>query len=303
MMVGLLFFASCQELKEEPLAKEPESVEQKFDRLVFLGAVNKATRSYEEEARNSKKGKNFRSIYDSEKRIERYIGDIAQGFNTSDSFFNVIPETSWDAPFQGNVLANEAVLDKSSLSPRVRMHIDQFENAMNQIADRYEKGFMSENQVRNELKTICKSRGNIIKSDTNLSTTDRGDLSDAFYVFDEITDELSLILQDPTTLENGFIRTRFGRALVRTLLVAAITVAVVYTVGLAVPAIKLKSLYLGHKAGLAAVTTKTTVAGGKMYAALTYGLGKGMIGAVQKWDEEWKGLGKESIYAAVKVAW
>ncbi|EIM73688.1 hypothetical protein A3SI_17354 [Nitritalea halalkaliphila LW7] len=182
------------------------------------------------------------------------------------------------------------------------MHIDQFENAMNQIADQYEKGFMSENQVRNQLKTICKNRGDVIKSDTNLSSTDRGELSDAFYVFDEITDELSLILQDPNALANGFTRTRFGRSLVRALLVAAITVAVVYTAGLAAFGIKMKSLYLGHKAAFAGLTTKTTVAGGKMYAALTYGLGKGMIGAVQKWDEKWKGLWKKTIYATVKVA-
>lgn len=182
------------------------------------------------------------------------------------------------------------------------MHVDQFEATLNHIADSYELGLISEIEIKEELKTICKNRGNIIETDINLSISDREDLSDAFYILDEITDELSLILEDPT-YQNGFIRTKLGRALVRTLLVAAITVAVVYTVGLAVPAIKLKSLYLGHKAGLTALTTKTTVAGGKMYAALTYGLGKGMIGAVQKWDEEWKGLGKESIYAAVKVAW
>ncbi|EIM73689.1 hypothetical protein A3SI_17359 [Nitritalea halalkaliphila LW7] len=56
-MTGLLFFASCQELNEEPLAKNPESVEEKFDRLKFLSAGNKAMNIYQEEARNSQKAK------------------------------------------------------------------------------------------------------------------------------------------------------------------------------------------------------------------------------------------------------
>ncbi|WP_106567798.1 hypothetical protein [Cecembia rubra] len=62
-----------------------------------------------------------------------------------------------------------------------------------------------------------------------------------------------------------------------------------YTAGLAAGAIKMGSVAAGHKAGIAALTTKTTILGGKMYSALFYGLGKGMIGAVKKWNEKWKG--------------
>lgn len=302
LLLGLLFFTSCQEIQERPLDIKQETTIEKFDRLVFLRAVNKATKKYQAEARDYKKSINFRSINDFEQQIEQYVEHVADGFNTNDSFFNLIPESSWDDPYQNHVFTNEATLDKNNLSPRVRLHVDQFEAALNHIADSYELDLISEIEIKEQLKTICKNRGNIIETDINLSISDREDLSDVFYILNEITDELSLILEDPI-YQNGFIRTKLGRALVRTLLVAAITIAVVYTAGLVTPALKMKSLYLGHKAAMTAITTKTTVLGGKMYSALTYGLGKGLIGGVQKWNDEWKGIGNETLYAAVKVAW
>lgn len=89
----------------------------------------------------------------------------------------------------------------------------------------------------------------------------------------------------------------------RAVIVAAVTAAVIYTGAALIGTVKLKSLYLGHKAGWAAITTKTAIgASGKMYTALTYGLGKGIIGAAEKWEKEWEGLVKEAKYA-VKIAW
>lgn len=54
---------------------------------------------------------------------------------------------------------------------------------------------------------------------------------------------------------------------------------------------------------LAVITKKTSIgASGKLYPALTYGLGKGAIEAVQKWDKPWEGIQKEGKYA-VKAVW
>lgn len=44
-LIGLLFFTSCQEIQENPLNKEQETTIEKFDRLVFLSAVNKAKKN------------------------------------------------------------------------------------------------------------------------------------------------------------------------------------------------------------------------------------------------------------------
>jgi len=167
------------------------------------------------------------------------------------------------------------------LSPRVQLHIDQFEHQINQIAERYESGNISDDEVKNELKRICQTRAGLIKFDANLSVANRAELSEIFYVMDAIADDVSLVLQDPS-LPNGFTKSKFGRAFLRVILVAAVTVAFVYTAGLATGVVKMKSLYLAHKGGLAAITTKTKVAGGKMYSALYYGLGKGMIGVRSK---------------------
>jgi hypothetical protein len=62
LMTSLLILGSCQELQEIPIAQE-ESIEIKFDRLRFIGAVSEASKEYASELRNPVKNKNFRTIY------------------------------------------------------------------------------------------------------------------------------------------------------------------------------------------------------------------------------------------------
>jgi hypothetical protein len=300
-MTVLILMGSCQELEEKPLVQE-ESLDAKFDRIRFLGAISKASLEYDEGLRNPIKNLNFRTVYDSDVVIHDYINNIASRLNTQDNYFKTIPETTWNNTYNGQTFTNETQLDKSTLSPRVRAHIDQYENAINSVADRYENGLLTENQLKNELKTICKNRGNSIKSDGSISMAERGDIAEIFFVMDDMTDDLMLVLQDPT-FENASFFKRLGRALVRVILVAAVTAAIIYTGGLAVGAWKMKSIYLGHKAGWAALTKKVSIgASGKLYPGFYYGIGKGMIGATQKWSLEWEGVGKEAKYA-VKAVW
>jgi hypothetical protein len=110
------------------------------------------------------------------------------------------------------------------------------------------------------------------------------------------------MLQDSSITNANFFK-RFVRALARTLMVAVVSAAIVYTGGLAAGVIKFKSAVLGHKLGWAAITKKVTIgASGKLYPGLMYGLGKGAIEAAQKWDKPWEGLQKEAKYA-VKAVW
>lgn len=301
-MTSLLILGSCHELQEIPIAKE-ESIEIKFDRLQFLGAVSEASKEYALELRNPVKNKNFRTIYDTDVVIHDYIDNIATRLNTSDDYFKTIPESSWNDPYQGQTFANEITLDKSALSPRVKIHIDNYENAINSVVNRYESGLISENQLKNELKSVCQNRGNSIKSDGNIPVADREDISEIFYVMDEMTDDLLLVLQDPA-FENAFIKSRLGRALARVLLVAAVTAAIYFTGGIAASIIKAGSIHSGvFKAGLTAITKSTKiVSGGKLYSGLMMGLGKGTIQAAGRWDQPWEGITKEAKYG-IKLAW
>jgi hypothetical protein len=301
-MTVLILMGSCQELEEKPLVHE-ESLDAKFDRIRFLGAVSKASLEYDEGLRNPIKNLNFRTIYDSDVVIHDYINNIASRLNTQDNYFKTIPETSWNNTYNGQTFTNEAQLDKSTLSPRIRAHIDQYENAINIVADRFENGLLTESQLKNELKTICKNRGNSIKSDGSISMADREDIAEIFFVMDDMTDDLMLVLQDPTFENASFIK-RLGRALGRVLLVAAVTAVIYFTGGVAASILKVGSLHSGiFKAGLTAVSKSTKLAsGGKLYSGLMMGLGKGTIQAVGRWDEEWEGIGKEAKYG-IKLAW
>lgn len=303
-LIGLLFFTSCQEIQEQPLSKDQEITNQKFDRLVFLSAVNKATKNYREEANKTKSGKNIRSFYENENIVEDYINNIASEFNSEDLYFQTIPEATWEEPYNGHIFENEAIIDKNILDPKIRMHIDEYENTINNLADQYEFGNLTDDQAINELKNLSKNKGNIIKSDLNIIQEEREDMADLFYTLDDISDDILVLFEDPSFEgQNLFLKKKFFRALVRAVIVAAVTAAVIYTGAALIGTVKLKSLYLGHKAGWAAITTKTAIgASGKMYTALTYGLGKGIIGAAEKWEKEWEGLVKEAKYA-VKIAW
>jgi hypothetical protein len=299
--MAVWFLGSCQELEEEPMQLEA-SVEEKFDRDMFLASVHQASLEYAEGIRNPKKNINFRTVYDSDMVIHDYIESVASRMNTPQNYFKVIPEETWDDPYQGHVFTQEADLDKNTLSPRVRMHVDQLESAVDQIANRYESGLINEDQVKSQLKSSLRTMGNTVSLDFSIPSQERGDIADIFYTLDGATDDIALLLQDPAIGNASFFK-RFVRALVRTILVAAVSAAIVYTGGLAAGVIKFKSAFLGHKLGWAALTKKATIgASGKLYPALTYGLGKGAIEAVQKWDKPWEGLKKEAKYA-VKAVW
>lgn len=301
-LVFLLFFSSCEKLTEAPVITEAVD-EDKFNRDSFLQAINKASLEYASEIKKSKKHMNFRTVYDSDIMIHSYIERIASELNTSDNYFKLIPENTWNDPYQGNVFEHEAILDKSIISQRLNIHVEQFESQINELAERYEKDQLSENQVKNELKAASRSIGSTIDSDLYLSSQDRGDFSEIFYTLETATDDIALILKDPTST-NAFLSHRMVRALVRTILVAAVTAAIIYTGGLAVGIIKLKSgIAIAHKAGLVALTKKVSIgASGKLYAGLYFGLGKGMIEATQKWDKPWEGISKEAKYA-LKAVW
>ncbi|MCH7397330.1 hypothetical protein MM236_04990 [Belliella sp. DSM 107340] len=313
MMVGLLFFASCQELKEEPLAKEPESLEQKFDRLKFLSAVNKATNIYQEEARNSKKGKNFRSIYDSENRVERYIGDIADALETPNFSYNVVSGNSWDAPIQGNSNIEEYTFDQSDLPINVRRHVIAYENKIDNILSRYENNQINDNQLINEIKSASTVEGNLSKNDPSLTLEDREALSEIFYSTSEMAlpiHELLLLEGNPT---NAFFKSRLGRAFGRILLavvatavVVAVPVAAVAVAKTLVTGMTLSTVKIGVAQGIgkivAASLTKGVAIGGatKVSGALLTGLYAGVKSAGEKWDTEWKGI-KEETKALVKI--
>lgn len=302
LLVFLVFFSSCEKLEERPVITEVV-VEEKFNRDSFLQAVNKASLEYAAEIKKSKKHLNFRTVYDSDIMIHSYIERIASGLNTTENYFKLIPENTWNDPYQGNVFEQEAILDKSIISPRLNMHLEQFEIQINEIAERYEKDQLSENQVKNELRSASRSIGSNIGSDLYLPTQDRGDFSEIFYTLETATDDIALVLSD-SALTNAFFSNRMVRALVRTILVAAVTAAIIYTGGLAVGIIKLKSgIAIAHKAGLVALTKKVSIgSSGKLYAGLYFGLGKGMIEATQKWEKPWEGISKEAKYA-IKAVW
>lgn len=299
--MAVLFLGSCQEMEEEPLQLEA-SVEEKFDRDLFLASVHQASLEYAEGIRNPKKNINFRTVYDSDVVIHDYIESVASRMNTPQNYFKIIPEETWEDPYQGHVFTQEADLDKNTLSPRVRAHVDQFEVQVDQIANRYESGLINEDQVKSQLKSSLRTMGNTVSLDFSIPSQERGDIADIFYTLDGATEDIALLLEDPSIANANFFR-RFVRALARTLLIAVVSAAIVYTGGLAAGVIKFKSAVLGHKLGWAALTKKVSIgASGKLYPALTYGLGKGAIEAVQKWDKPWEGIQKEGKYA-VKAVW
>lgn len=182
------------------------------------------------------------------------------------------------------------------------MHLDQFEIQGDQIANRYESGLISEGQVKSQLKSSLRSMGNAVSLDVSISSQERGYVANIFYTLDGTTDDIAILLQDPSIANASFFK-RFVRALARTLLVAVVSAAIVYTGGLAAGVIKFKSAALGHKLGWAALTKKVSIgASGKLYPGLMYGLGKGAKEAMQKWDKPWEGIQKEAKYA-VKAVW
>lgn len=305
--MAVLFLGSCQEMEEEPLQLEV-SVEEKFDRNLFLASVHQASLEYAEGIRNPKKNINFRTVYDSDVVIHYYIESVASSMNTPDNYFKIISEETWEDPYQGHVFTQEAELDKNTLSPRVRAHVDQFEVQVDQIANRYESGLINEDQVKSQLKSSLRTMGNTVSLDFSIPSQERGDIADIFYTLDGATDDLAILLQDPSIANANFFR-RFVRALARILLVAAVSAIIVYTGGFAASIIKFKAgVAAAHKAGLKAsgilgLAKKTSVgASGKLYSGLYYGLGKGAIEAVQKWDKPWEGVKKEAKYA-VKAVW
>ena len=305
--MAVWFLGSCQELEEEPMQLE-DSVEEKFNRDMFLASIHKASLEYAEGIRNPKKNINFRTVYDSDVVIHDYIESVASSMNTPDNYFKIIPEETWDDPYQGHVFTQEADLNKNTLSPRVRMHVDQFESVVDQIANRYESGLINEDQVKSQLKSSLRAMGNTVSLDFSIPNQERGDIADIFYTLDGATDDIALLLQDPAISNASFFK-RFVRAIARTLLVAAVSAIIVYTGGFAASIIKYKAgVAVAHKAGLKAsgilaLTKKTSIgASGKLYSGLYYGLGKGTIEAVQKWDKPWEGIKKEAKYA-VKAIW
>jgi hypothetical protein len=297
----VFFLGSCQELEEQPILLQAP-VEEKFDRDLFLKSVHQASLDYVEGIRNPMKSLNFRTVYDSDVVIHNYIESIATRMNTPQNYFRIIPEETWNDPYQGHVFTQESTLDKNVLNPRVRMHVDQFEIQVDQIANRYESGLISEDQVKSQLKSSLRSMGNTVSLDFSVPSQERGDVANIFYTLDGATDDLAILFQDPSLANANFWK-RLGRALGRALLVAAVSAIIVYTGGLAAGAIKFKSVALGHKFGWAALTKKVSIgASGKLYPGLMYGLGKGAIEAVQKWNKPWEGIQKEAKYA-VKAVW
>jgi hypothetical protein len=300
-LTGILFLGSCQEIKEIPIVLE-DSLEVKFDRLMFLAAVNKATAVYVEEARNPARNKNFRTIYNTDFVVHDYIDNIASGYNSSSQWFQTLREDSWNDPYNGHVFANEVFLDKNNLSPRLKMHVDSFENSLNSVANQYENGNLSDDQVLSQVKSLTKIKGNEIKSDGIIPLANRNDIADIFYLTEEMTGNILLVLENPASHNARLIDKRWFRALIRVILVAAVTAAVIYTGGAALSLLKVGSISAAKKAGLAAITKKVAVGSGKLYPGLMYGIGKGIINAGQKWDDEWSGVLEEGKYG-VKIAW
>jgi hypothetical protein len=300
-LAGILFLGSCQEIEEIPIVLE-DSLEVKFDRLMFLGAVNKATAVYVEEARNPDKSKNFRTIHDTDVVVHDYIDNIAAEYNTSSQWFQTLPEDSWNDPYNGQVFANEVFLDKNNLSPRLKMHVDSFENSLNSVANQYENGSLTDDQVLSQVKSLTKIKGNKIKSDGIIPLANRNDIAEIFYIIEEMTGDIMLVLDNPNFHNARLFNKKWFRAVIRVILVAAVTAAVIYTGGAALSLLKVGSIGAAKKAGLAAIMKKVAVGSGKLYLGLIYGLGKGIINAGQKWDDEWSGVLEEGKYG-VKIAW
>lgn len=100
LIMAVMFLGSCQELEEQPILLEAP-VEGKFDRDLFLKSVHEASLDYVEGIQNPMRSLNFRTVYDSDVVIHNYIESIASRMNTPQNYFKIIPEETWNDPYQG----------------------------------------------------------------------------------------------------------------------------------------------------------------------------------------------------------
>jgi hypothetical protein len=306
LLIGVLFFSSCQELEDQPLA-EVEIKEEKFDRFKFLDAVNLATKVYQEEVSNSKKGKNFRSIYEDEQRIDKYIGDIAGALETPTFNYNVIPGDSWDQPITGVNNPKEYEFTQNDLPINLRRHVIAYENKIDNILTRYENNQLSEDQLINEVKIASRAEGNLSEVDPSLTVEERKNLADIFHSSSDLALPIHQLLHLEGGPTNRFFKTRFGKAFGRILLavvataiivavpVAAVAAGKAWVTGMSLTSVKIGAVQGVGKIVAASLTKGLAVKGtGKISAALLTGLSVGVKSAAEKWDTEWKGWEEET---------
>jgi hypothetical protein len=301
LLVFLLFFSSCEHLTEAPVITEAV-VEDKFNRDSFLQAINKASLEYASEIKKSKKHMSFRTVYDSDIMIHSYIERIASGFNSPSLWYKPTAENSWPDPYEGHHFKNEAVLDKSSLTPKLKTHIDNFESSVDALVTLHENDRLTDTQAIHEIKSILNTTGNQIKTDGNLPLLDRIDLAEIFFLTNKMSEDLILVLED-ASLEEHRVKSKFLRAFFRVALAVAITAAIVYTGAAALSLLKFGSVAGAHSVGTAALAGKVVIgASGKLYPALMTGIGTGLKTAGSNWEKDWQGIVKEGKYA-IKIAW
>ena len=304
-LTGILFLGSCQEIKEIPIVLE-DSLEVKFDRLMFLGAVNKATAVYVEEARNPKSSKTFRSITDSDHRVERYIGDIADALETPDFSYNIVSGNLLDQPIIGNNNSEQYSFDYNDLPLNVSRHLKAFESNVDKILLRYENHQMDDSQLVNELKAVSNLEGHLSQTDASLSFEDREALAEIFYSTSELAQPIRELLLVEGVHTNAFFKSRFGTAFLRVMLgviataiIVAVPVAAMAAakllLGASDPTIKI-AVAKGATKGVAALTKGVTIGKAKVSVALMTGLHGGLKHAHKNWGKEWQGIGEETVF-------
>jgi hypothetical protein len=299
-LAGILFLGSCQEIEEIPIVLK-DSLEVKFDRLMFLRAVNKATAVYVEEARNPKSSKNLRSITENEQNMERYIGDIANALESQNFSYNVVSGNTWDQPIIGNSNSEQYSFDYNDLPLNVSKHLKAFESNVDEILLRYENHQIDDSQLVNELKAVSNLEGHLSQTDASLSFEDREALAEIFYSTGEFAQPIRELLLVEVVHSNAFFKGRFGRAFLRVMLGVVATAIIV---AVPVAAIAFAKLTLGASAstlklgvakgvfkGVASALTKgVTIGKYKISAALVTGLHAGLKNANKNWDKEWQGI-------------
>lgn len=271
--------------------------------------MNKDTAVYGEEARNPKSSKTFRSTTDSDHRIERYIGDIANALESQNLSYNVVSGNTWDQPIIGNNNPEERVIDHKDLPLNVSRHLKAFESNVDKILLRYENHQIDDSQLINELKAVSNLEGHLSQTDASLSFEDREALAEIFYSTSELAQPIRELLLVEGVHSNAFFNGRFGTAFGRVLLVvvataiavavplAAIALAKTWITGVSLSTVKIGlTKDLGKIVGSALTKGLAFKGKNKNSAALMTGLYVGVKNADENWNKEWKGLEEKTKY-------
>ncbi|MFC0263089.1 hypothetical protein [Fontibacter flavus] len=310
IILTILFCSSC--VNDSADLNKISKVDKEYFSKEQISIFIKSTRAILE---NANRKINSKNLSFNQQSTDEYLEEIAWAISNPDFNFQFIDNSIFHS-FEHDLalgLTEELEFSMTDLSHKTNTYLLSFQNQIQEIMLSYENGFISETQMKNQVKTLSQQQRNSVLLDNQLSENKKIAISETFQTIDELTFEISELTKQgiyENDMSNAFFRGRFARALARvvigmvvTAVVVAVPVAAVAISKAALSGMTISSIKIGAIKGVGSII-KSAVWTGKigsvsLAAPLLTGMGASIKHAAKSYDKDWQGW--EELSWGIKV--